>query len=176
MCVLCCPREIREITDAGGHSKRTCKSPAWLVCHHGGQRGTKDIGVGPGGKKPFDEKWVSLCKSRRPGPGLRRWAPAYEPASLGSFNQEVWVRTCQHQEVIPDQRKAKMEAEGEALRIRHWKQIGDQIRSTQRTATLEFLLLRIISTATEAAAFGFVEDGEPPKRKPEAPELPGHCF
>lgn len=89
-------------------------------------------------------------------------------------------RDCQHQEVVSDQRKAKMEAEGEALGIRHWKQIGDQIRSTQRTATLEFLLLRIISTlvhtATEAASFGFVEDGEPPKRKPEAPESPGHCF
>lgn len=68
-----------------------------------------------------------------------------------------------------------MEAEGEALRIRHWKQNGDQIRSTQRTATLEFLLLRIISTlvhtATEAASFGFVEDREPPPKKPEAPSL-----
>lgn len=63
----------------------------------------------------------------------------------------------------------KIKAGGEALRIRQWKQIGDQIRSTRRTATSEFLFLRIISTlvhaATEAAAFGFLEDMEPPTRK-----------
>lgn len=70
--------------------------------------------------------------------------------------------------------------EGEALRIRQWKQVGDRVRSMRRTATSQFLFLRIMSAlvraATEAAALGFLEDLEPPTRKPEAPKPPGHCF
>lgn len=66
------------------------------------------------------------------------------------------------------------------LPVRPWKQTGDRIRSTRRSAALEFLFLRMASalmhSVTRAAAFGFVEDLEPSTRKSEIPKPPGHCF
>lgn len=187
VCVLRCPREIRVMTDGGGRRARA--SHACPVCPLGGHGGR---GQGqreePRGEKPLDGKWAgeeSGCVQETwpgcPSAPRRASRPPLGVNCLGALDLE----DSPYPPLAPgshlDQKGRRTKAErgapsglgsGSKLEIRR------EVHVQSRRPRIPFLRLSdTLHAASQAAAFfGFSEHPEPSPGRPEASELPGHCF